>query len=135
MIDLKEFLLKNIEGQGEYALVSYNGVIEATWFTKYKDGIDNKPWFLESPCELHKICKVEKPIVTFCKEYLEECIEIEDGESEEDYIENFIKPMIVDGWFYEINNYQTAPYLPKEVETIEIITERKCLEWLIKNTN
>lgn len=135
MIGLKEFLLKNIEGQGEYALVSYNGVTEAMWFTKYKSGLDNKPWFLESPCELHKVCKVEKPILTFCKEFVSECIELEKGEIEEDYIENYVKPMIVDGWFYVIDDFQTAPYLPKEVENIEIITERKCLEWLIKNTN
>ena len=33
---------------------------------------------------------------------LDECIELEEGESEDDYIENYVKPMIVDGWFYVI---------------------------------
>ena len=31
MIELKDFLLTNIKGQGEYALVSYNGVTESTY--------------------------------------------------------------------------------------------------------
>ena len=135
MIELKEFLLNNIKGQGEYALVSYTDFTEATWFTKYKSGIDNQPWFLESPCELHKVCKVEKPIDEFCEEFVKECIELEDGESEEDYIENYMKPMIVDGWFYVVNNFQSGPYLPKEVDNIEIISESECLDWLLKNTD
>lgn len=135
MVNLKEFLLNNITGSGGYALVSYNGITETIWFTKYKSGIDNKPWFLESSCELHKICKVEKPIDEFCEEFVKECIELEDGESEEDYIENYMKPMIVDGWFYVVNNFQDSPYLPKEVDNIEIISERDCLDWLLKNTD
>lgn len=135
MVNLKEYLLGNIIESGGYALVSYNDVIEATWFTKYKSGIDNQPWFLESPCELHKVCKVEKPIDEFCEEFVKECIELEEGESEEDYIENYMKPMIVDGWFYVVNNFQSGPYLPKEVDNIEIITERECLDWLLKNTD
>lgn len=135
MVNIQEFLLKNSKGKGVYALVSYNGITEATWFTKYLFNVDRGPWFLESPCELHKICKVEKPIDEFCKEYVSECIELEDGESEEDYIENSIKPFIVDGWFYVLNNFQTGPYLTKSVDNIEIISERECLDWMIKNTD
>ena len=134
MINLKEFLLKNVTGIGVYALVSYNDTVEATWFTKHWSDIDNQPWFLESPCELYKICNVNKPIDEFCKNYMEECIQLEEDESVEDYIKNFVKPMIVDGCFYEINNFQTAPYLPKEVDNIKIISQRECLEWILNNS-
>lgn len=133
MINLKEFLLKNVTGIGTYALVSYNGIVEATWFTKYWSDVDNQPWFLESPCELYKFCNVDKPIDEFCKNYIEECIELEEGESAEDYIKNFVEPMIVDGCFYEINNFQTAPYLPGEVDDIKMISGRECLEWMLSN--
>lgn len=134
MIKLEEFLLKNIEDIGEYALVSYNGTTKAIWFAQYWSDIDNKPWFLESPCVLRRICEVDKPIDEFCKEYMENCIELIEDASEEDYIENFVKPMIMNGWFYEIENFQTEPYLPKEVDSIKIISERECLEWMLENT-
>lgn len=133
MVNLKQFLLKNIkDGEiGCYALITYNNRTEATWFTKYYSDIDNQPWFLESPCELYKICKVDKPIEDFCKTYMDECIELEEGESVQDYIEEHVKPMIVNSYFYEIENFQVAPYLPKEVDDIKIITERECLEWML----
>ena len=41
--------------------------------------------------------------------------------------------MIVDGCFYEINNFQTAPYLPGEVDDIKMISGRECLEWMLSN--
>lgn len=34
---------------------------------------------------------------------------------------------------YEIINYQCAPYLPKYVDKIEIISEEQCLEYLLNN--
>ena len=53
MIKVQEFLLKSNIDFGTYALVTYNGKTEPTWFSKYNlKGID---WFLESPCELYKI--------------------------------------------------------------------------------
>ena len=39
--------------------------------------------------------------------------------------------MVNDNWFYEIENFQVEPYLPKVVDDIKIITERECLEWIL----
>ncbi|NFL43146.1 hypothetical protein FDB61_15775 [Clostridium botulinum] len=131
MVKLKNFLLDNVKGTGIYALVTYDKNIQPTWFNKYWSDVDNQPWFLESPCELCRICKVDKSIDKFCKEYIDEYIKLEEGKNVDDYIEEFVKPMIIDGWFYEIVNFQTEPYLPKEVENIKLISERECLEWML----
>jgi len=48
MINLKEFLKSHTNSF--YALVSYNRIIEPTYFCYFT--FDNDPWFLESPCEL-----------------------------------------------------------------------------------
>lgn len=129
MINLKEFLKENVKGIGCYALVTYNGVTEATWFTPYE--FNKEKWFLESPCALYKICEVDKPIDEFCNEYVENCLELTKDTNIKDYINDFVKPMIADGCFYEIENFQTEPYLPSEVDNIEIISERQCLEWML----
>lgn len=130
MINLKKFLLEsNIEG-GTYALVTYENKIVPIWFTKYNFG--DGDWFLESPCILYKLMEVTEPIDDFCKKYMTECISLEEGESEEDYINQFVKPMIVDGWLYEIENFQCPPYLPKHVDEIKLINEKECLEYMLK---
>ena len=131
MINLEEFLLNNIKDIGSYALVTYNNKTEATWFTKYNFGDGDR--FLESPCELYKQTKVGEDIDEFCEQYIEMFIYLEEDVSKEDYINQFIKPMIIDGWLYEIENFQTAPYLPKEVDDIKLISERECLEWMLNN--
>lgn len=138
MINLEEFLLKNIHKDkvGCYALVGYNGTVEATWFSNFCGLIDGNIFFLESPCELYKAFEVGDSVDKFCKEYMKG-LDFLDGATEEnterDYIENFVKPMIHNGWFYEINNFQTDPYLPKEVDDIKLISERECLMWLLEN--
>lgn len=138
MINLEKFLLTNIyeDEVGCYALVTYNGRVEATWFSNFCNLIDDEVFFLESPCQLYKLCEVGDDIDKFCKEYMKD-IDLLDGATEEnaerDYIENFVKPMIYNGWFYEINNFQTDPYLPKEVDDIKLISERECLMWLLEN--
>ncbi len=136
MVNLQQFLLNNIKDDeiGCYALVTYNNRTEATWFTKYYSDIDNQPWFLESPCELYKMCEVGTDIDKFCKEYME-YMDLIDGvteeSSEEQYIEEYIKPMIVDNYFYVVENFEVIPYLPKEVYDVKIITERECFEYLL----
>lgn len=131
MINVKDFLLENNIKDGTYALVSYNNTIEPTWFTRYD--FKNKPWFLESPSQLYKIAEVKEDIDTFCKKYMEDNICLESNESEEEYINKYVKPMIVDGWLYEIENFQCSPYLPKEVDDIKLISERECLEYMLNN--
>lgn len=130
MINLKEFLLKSKIDFGTYALVMYNNHTEPTWFTKYNFG--DGDWFLESPCELYKSMEVTEPIDNFCKEYMKKWISLAEGENEKEYIDKFIKPMIVNGWLYEIENFQCLPYLPKEIDDIKLITERECLEYMLQ---
>lgn len=130
MINVQKFLSENAKGFGTYALVNYNGITEATYFCNYGD-VQGNDWFLESPCELMKICKVDGDEDDFCRKYLDEVYELEESVDEEDFINKFIKPMIVDGWLYEILNFQCSPYLPKKVENIKIISARECLIYLL----
>lgn len=137
MINLEQFLLDNMKSDvGCYALVAYNHITEAIWFSNYCDlNKKGEVFFLESPCELFKICEVEGDIDRFCKKYMND-INLLDGATEEnlekEYIEEYVKPMIIDNSFYSIENFQVAPYLPNEVDGIKIITERECLIWLLK---
>lgn len=140
MINVKDFILDNIgnEDIGCYALVSYNGKTEATWFSIFYD-LNKKGDVLvvESPCELNKVCAVGEDIDAFCSEYIKSIVDLNEGatesKSELDYIENFIKPMIVDGFFYIIEAFQVVPYLPYEVDDIKIVSEKECLDWLLDN--
>lgn len=126
MINVKEFLLKNNLDFGTYTLITYNNKTDATWFSK--QNYKGEDWFLESPCELYRIMKVEGDIQEFAKDYASSLIAEDDFES---YAENYIIPMIVDGWLYEIENFQCSPYLPKEVDDIKLISEKECLEYLL----
>lgn len=111
---------------GTYALVTYNGRTEATWFSKHD--YEGKDWFLESPCTLYRITEVDKPIKEFAEDYASSLIEEDDIES---YAEQWVIPMIVDNVLYEIENFQCSPYLPKEVDDIKLISERECLEYML----
>ena len=126
MITIQSFLKNQLINTGAYALVSYNGTTEAIYFQKILDA-ENGDWFLESPCQLIKIANVEEPVDIFAKNYIDG--KFEEGVNSQDYINTYIKPMIIDGVFYE--NFQCAPYLPKEVDNIKIITERECLIFLL----
>lgn len=131
MINLKKFLLKNVNTIGAYALVTYNGKTEAAYFAKFLLD-DKEPWLLESPCELYEVCKVVGPVDEFCLKYVRDNIELEDDVSIAEYIEEYVKPMIINGHLYEMVNLQGNPYLPKEVDDVKIISEAECLEWMLK---
>lgn len=128
MTNIKEFLTKNNIDFGTYALVTYDNNTEPIWFTKYS--FSEGDWFLESPCELYKIAEITKPVNKFAREYVAEILE--EDENVEDYINKYIKPMIVDGVLYEIENFQCSPYLPKCVDEIKLISERECLKFMLK---
>lgn len=124
MVDVQKFLANNYIELGVYALVTYENKVEPTWFTRYND------WFLESPCELHYITEIDKPIDEFFKSYANTMLKKD--EDKEYYIEKYIKPMIMDNVLYEIENFQCSPYLPKRVDDIKLITERQCLEYILR---
>lgn len=132
MINVKEYLKEHMpeDSIGQYAIVSYDGDEDLIYFAHIQ--LESGEVFTESPCTLYKVADVKGDIDSFCKHYVEDLLELEDGVDKEEYIEEFVKPMIVNGVFYEIENFQCLPFLPKEVESIKFITEKECLEELIK---
>lgn len=122
MINVHDFLKENINECGSFAFVTIDNDKIPLWFSRLNNGKDI--WFLESECCVFRICDV-KNIKEFCNEYIKDLLE--EGEDEQAYINKFILPMIVDNVFYEIVNFETAPFLPQEVENIELTTEHDCL--------
>lgn len=134
MVNVQKFLLENVDNEdGTYALVSYNGVVEPTWFSKYYDDESNKDCFLEYPCTLMKTPIEEDDIDTFCNNYVDALIILEEGETKEDFINKYMKHMIIGKWYYEIVNFQCMSYLPEEVDDIKLISERECLEYILEH--
>lgn len=129
MINLKQFLLDSNIDFGTYALVFHDNKIEPVWFTKYD--FKGEDWFLESPCELYKVMEVRDVSDANLIEYLKELLD-KDANIEE-YINEYVESMIVDGVLYEINNFQCSPYLPEYVDDIKLISERECLEYMLMN--
>lgn len=131
MINVKEFLDKNYNEE-KYYLVTYNGITEATYFTKYN--LDGEGyWYLESPCELMVECEInkedkEKFYEDWCWSFYEP-----NNNDEAKYIKSYLKRMTIENTIYSIENFQTAPYLPKEVDSIEEITDRECLIYLLEH--
>ena len=111
-------------------LVTYDGMTYPVWFSKYNFG--DGDWFLESPCQLYRITEVTEPVEQWAMEYAAEILD--EDVSVRDYVKQYILPMIVDGVYYEIENFQCAPYLPKEVENIKLITEKECLSHMLQHS-
>lgn len=132
MINVQDFLKENIskDSIGEYASVLYDGKKIFVYFAHYI--LDGEDFFLESPCSLYKVSDVKGDVDKFCKNFVNETIEeFEDCVDIDLYIEQFVKPMIVDNILYEIENFQCEPFLPKLVDDIKLITERECLKELL----
>lgn len=116
ILSKNDFFQHNIEGRGSYALVTYNNKTEPIWISKFEDFNNNGDWFLESPCDLH--------------EYPYDLSNIETL--------NFVKEQgyfIKNGKVYEIDSPQTGPFLPETLEDITLISEKNCLEWMLKQAN
>ena len=127
-INVYDFLMQN-DVSMQYTLVEYNGKTEATYFVRHYH--NNKPWFLESLCGLcieHKFAEGEN-IEEWCLSMADELLEPDVDRKE--YYEQYMKPLIVNRVLYDIYCPQTAPYLPKEVDDIILITERECLLYLL----
>lgn len=137
MVNLKQYLKDQKLSFGTYALVIYEGRTEPTWFanmgTSFNQVGNADDWFLESPCCLYKVADVGDDIDEFANGYMDEVVCLEEGESEKEYINNYVLPMIVNNVMYEIENFQCAPYLPELVDDIKLMTERECLEWMLEH--
>ena len=130
MVNLKEYLLSNKLNHGTYALVTYDGKEHPIWLTKYNFG--DGDWFLESPCELYRITEVAEPVDEWAKDFVSGILE-DDADTDE-YVNEHVLPMIIDGVYYEIENFQCAPYLPKEIDDIQLISKRECLEYMLQHS-
>lgn len=136
MINIQSFLIEQYKSEKNknknYAIIKYNKddkiIEDVVYFSHYNFDGD---WYLEAPCVIHKIDFTES-IDDFCHKYVSETIELEDGCNPEDYIEKYIKPLIRNKTYYEIDCPQTGPFLPKEVEKITLITESEALDYILK---
>jgi hypothetical protein len=45
----------------------------------------------------------------------------------------YVRSMIRNGYLYEIESFQTAPFLPSELDDLTLISEQYCLEWMLNN--
>lgn len=125
----QKFLELNIIDSGSYALVTYDNHTETIWISKYTVG-ESGYWFLEAPCEL---CRYEfkddsdKAIIEYVKELYEKDA-IEEGIK-------YTKSMLRDGYLYDIDAPQTAPFLPDKLDDLTLISEQYCLEWMLNQNN
>lgn len=127
-VNIQEILMQNGK-ETQYALVEYDGTIEAVYFVQHFH--NGKPWFLESPCnpcKEHEFTDNEN-IEEWCLSMAEELLEPDVDRKE--YYEQYMKPLIVGNVLYDVYCPQVAPYLPKEVDDIILITERECLLYLL----
>lgn len=107
----QNYLKKQIpQKYGGYAAVSYEGQTELLYFAKHN--LDGEVWFLESPNDLRRIKVDENEDPT----HLEE----------RGYV-------LRDGYAYDIDSPQCAPFLPDEIEITEIIgsSEEEALTYLL----
>ena len=123
-----DYLIKNVKSM-QYAIVEYDGHIEAVYFVQHSH--NGNPWFLESPCNPCKEYEFTKDenIEEWCLSVADELLEPDVDRKE--YYEQYMKPLIVGNVLYDIYCPQVAPYLPKEVDDIILITERECLLYLL----
>lgn len=128
MIDVQEFLSNNKQSC-VYGIVEYNGIKEATYFVNY--GYEGEDWFLESPCQIMRYKIDDMDINEFIKMYAEEIYGVVNEEDRLKTIE-YLKSMTVGNTMYEIENFQYVPYLPIEVDNIEIMTEQEILRWMLE---
>ena len=130
MRKLYDYLIKNmaLEESECYALVKYADKEEVMHFTKYY--MMNGVYFQESPCVLHKIKEIQGDIDTFCNDYAEEILT--SLEEKDNFIEEMVKPMIVNNILYEIEIIQKPPFIPRTLKSIKKITEREALLKLIE---
>lgn len=111
-IEWQNYLLENITSSyGGYAVVRQNGKNELLYFAKHT--YEGEPWLLEAPNMLRRY-------------------KINNTEDRDSYIEHGFQ--ILDDYAYDIDSPQCAPFLPEELEIIEVIgsSEGKALDYLLK---
>ena len=112
-------LKKETEMSSVYFLIKFNNHIEPIYFMHYKDS------YFESPCCLHGCDMNENEL----EEYVRELYYPESFEKALAYE----KTMQRKNKHYEIDCPQCSPFLPQEVEIIDMVSESECLDWLLKH--
>lgn len=111
----EEYLGKNIKERGAYFLVKYEGETELLYFVKYeKWREDGSDWYLEAPCDIRR------------KKVLHHDDEV--------YYQSIGHVIKDDGYAYELDCPQVAPFLPEQVE-IEYVgdDEETAVNWILAN--
>lgn len=100
------------KSHGSYALVTYDGHTETIWIANLGKGFSkNKSrYYLESPVQLYTYNINDETRQAF---------------KEDGYI-------IRDDKAYEINAWQTPPFLPDKLNEFRLISEEECLNWLLE---
>lgn len=118
-LNAQDFSLKKDSNLSSvYFLVEYNGKVEPIYFTAFMDV------FFESPCTLyHTNIDIDK-----IPDYVRDTYE-------EDVFDDaliYTLSMYKDGVLYEIENFQCEPFLPDKIDSIKMISETECLNWLLR---
>ena len=87
-----------------YFLVTFDSHTEPIYINKFKNWDKNGDWFLESPCQLMKFQLFD----------------------EEDNVVN-------GKYHYEIESFQSVPFLPDKLDEMVMISEDECKEYMIKS--
>lgn len=102
-----------------YFLIKYGQHIEPIYFTQFEDV------YFESPCDLRRIPLEENKLSEFVKDmYYADDFEV---------ALEYEKILQKEGWHYDIECWQCSPFLPEEIEVIDMLSETECLEWLLKH--
>jgi len=108
------------ENPSDYYMVTWNGHTEALYFMPYGNT------YFESPLQVRRYPMTEDDLweyikTTYLEKYWKEAFEEE-------------KENLIDGYWYEIDCPQCAPFLPFEVDNIYPISEKDYLQLYISNT-
>jgi len=97
---------------GAYAVVTYNDHTESIWFANMGKSFseDGSTWFLEAPNQLYTY-------------------NIENNKDKRYYHRQGL--VIRGNKAYEINSWQTAPFLPDVIDDLTFITEDECVDYLL----
>lgn len=102
-----------------YFLTKYGDIIEPLYFTSFEN-----VWF-PSPCNLNSFPLADDELEEYVKSIYED--------KSFDEALKFEKIFQKDGMHYTIDCPQCYPFLPKQVEILDVFSEEECLKWLLEN--
>lgn len=128
MINVSKFVEEQ-NHRAFYALVEYDGITEPTYFYSVDLG-ESGLIDMHSPCEVFKRFEGKNEI----ENYFDWLINDSDNNFSKEDIDKYFRTLIVNDVLYEVENFQCAPYLPEEVDSIKICTERDCLLFILEHS-